>query len=81
MARNHPESRHVRQEAQKQVQDLNGLDYSAPAELFVTRAKRHKGNVTYKRFDTAAEALRFAIEEIPAPELNGVYLEVNGARF
>jgi hypothetical protein len=41
--------------------------------------KRPKGRVTYKRFDTAAETLRFAIEEIPS--LAGAYLEVDGALF
>jgi hypothetical protein len=81
MASDNPESRRVRAEAREQVQDLRGFDYSAPAELFVTHNKRPKGNVTYKRFDTAAEALRFAIEEIPAPALNGVYLEVEDRRF
>jgi hypothetical protein len=81
MVHKHPESRLVHEQAGKQVQDLNGFDYNAPAELFVTHARRRKGNVTYKRFDTAAEALRFAIEEIPAPALNGVYLEVDEARL
>jgi len=71
----------VQEQARKQVRDLNGFDYKAPAELFPTRSKTRTGNLRYKRFDTAAEALRFAVEEIPAPALMGAYLEVDEARF
>jgi hypothetical protein len=71
----------VRDQSQKQMQDLNGFDYGAPAELFPSRIKKGKGRVTYKRFDTAAEALRFAIEEIPAEVLLGACLEVDEVRF
>ena len=55
----------VRDQAQKQVRDLNGFDYNAPAELYPSRIKKGRGRITYKRFDTAAEALQFAIEQIP----------------
>ena len=55
----------VRDQARKQVRDLNGFDYNAPAELYPSRIKKGRGRVTYKRFDTAAEALQFAIEQIP----------------
>jgi hypothetical protein len=68
----------VQEQARKQVRDLNGFDYNAPAELFPTPSKT---NLRYKRFDTAAEALRFAVEKIPAPALVGAYLEVDEARF
>ena len=71
----------VQEQARNQVRDLNGFDYNAPAELFPTRSKTHTGNLRYKRFDTAAEALRFAVEEIPAPALMGAFLEVDEARF
>jgi hypothetical protein len=71
----------VQEQARKQVRDLNGFDYNAPAELFPTRSKTHTGNLRYKRFDTAAEALRFAVEAIPAPALMGAFLEVDEARF
>ena len=71
----------VRDQAQKQTRDLNGFDYNAPAELYPSRIKKGRGRITYKRFNTAAEALRFAIEEIPAAVLLGAYLEVDEARF
>ena len=71
----------VRDQAQKQVRDLNGFDYNAPAELYPSRIKKGRGRVTYKRFDTAAEALQFAIEQIPSAVLLGAYLEVDEARF
>jgi hypothetical protein len=71
----------VREQARKQERDMNGFDYNAPAELFPSRSKKSRGQITYKRFDSAAEALRFAIEEMPAPALLGAYLEVNEARF
>ena len=71
----------IRAQAQKQALDLNGFDYNAPAELFPTRNKRVGIYARYRRFDTAAEAVRFAIEDVPAPALNGAYIEVDEARF
>ncbi len=70
----------VSEKARKQVQDL-GLDYNSPAELFPGRNLKGTSQVKYKRFDTAAEALRFAVEEMPARALLGAYLEVDEARF
>jgi hypothetical protein len=37
--------------------------------------------VTYRRFDSGAEAIRFAIEELPSDVLFGTVLEVNEQRF
>jgi hypothetical protein len=64
-----------------EAQVVSGFDYSIPAELFSTRGKKSRGRIGYRRFDTAAEAVRFAVEELPPPALLGAYLEVDMARF
>lgn len=67
----------------EKVQSIRGeaLDFAAPAELFPTRYRRNRRPVGYKRFDTAALAIRYAVEELPAPLLNGTYLQVQDQRF
>jgi hypothetical protein len=67
--------------ARPATQDLSRFDYNASAELFPSRIKKGRPTTRYRRFDTAAEAVRFAIEEIPAPALLGAYLEVDEKRF
>jgi hypothetical protein len=71
----------VRDQSRKQTRDLRSFNYGAPAELFPSRSRKVRGNVTYRRFQTAAEALRFAVEQAPAAALLGAYLEVDEARF
>ena len=56
------------------------FDYSAPAELFL--AKSIKGSRTkYRRFATAAEAIRYAVEDLRTPRAFGAWLEVGDERF
>ena len=63
------------------ARDLSGFDYGASAEFFMRRTRTAKRQPTYKRFDTAAEAVRFVVEELPAAVLTGAYLLVAEARF
>jgi hypothetical protein len=61
---------------------MTRFDYASPAELFFSRRKlRTARGVTYLRFATAAEAIRYAVEELPAAAFPGTYLEVNEERF
>lgn len=60
---------------------MSMFDYSAPAELFPSRNRRVASKVKYRRFDRAAEAIRFAVEELPEPQLLGAYIEVESGRF
>jgi hypothetical protein len=61
---------------------MAAFDYGAEAELFPTRRwKSVRRRFAYRRFSNAAEAIRFAIEELPSELLSGAYLEVDEARF
>jgi hypothetical protein len=56
------------------------FDYNAPAELFL--AKRTKSSrENYRRFATAAEAIRYAVEDLRTPRAFGAWLEVGDERF
>jgi hypothetical protein len=58
------------------------FDYNASAELFGTRKRAPRRQpLGYKRFAHAAQAIRFAIEDLPADLLVGAYLEVDEQRF
>ena len=56
------------------------FDYSAPAELFLSRRTKSRRE-KYRRFATAAEAIRYAIEELPALRSLGAFLQVGDERF
>ncbi len=61
---------------------MSDFDYAAPAEVFACRSRGSSPRpVTYRRFNSGAEAIRFAIEELPTEVLFGTVLEVNEQRF
>jgi hypothetical protein len=61
---------------------LADFDYNAEAELFPGRNKKSSRRPTgYRRFEHAADAIRFAIEELAPEFLLGAYLEVDEERY
>lgn len=58
------------------------FDYSARAELFsFTGRCGRRSPLDYRRFASAAEAIRFAIECLSSQRLMGTYLDVDDARY
>ena len=60
---------------------MEKFDYDMPAELFPARSRKTATKIKYRRFDHAAEAIRFAIEEMPVPLLLGAFIEVADERL
>ena len=55
------------------------FDYSSPAELYLSRPRgRH---TDYRRFATAAEAIRYAVEELHTCQSLRAWMQVGEDRF
>lgn len=58
------------------------FDYTTEAELFPTRYRKSRRQpIAYKRFTHAADAIRFAMEELAPEQLIGAYLQVDEERY
>jgi len=60
---------------------VDSFDYDAPAELYPGRNRKSAKKVTYRRFQTAADAIRFAVEELPELLLIGSCIEIDERRL
>ena len=57
------------------------FNFNAPAELFPSRNRKVASKVKYRRFEKAADAIRFAIEGMPEPLLLGATIQIGDERF
>ena len=63
-------------------QETMTFDYGVPAELFMAKRKGGaRSRSISRRFDTAAEAIRFVVEEFPAIRALGAWMRVGNERF
>ena len=53
--------------------------YSSPAELYLSR--RRGRHTDYRRFATAAEAIRYAVEDLCAQRSISAWMQVGDERF
>lgn len=56
---------------------MSDFDYGMEAGLFSAKGSRFRNkSLGYRRFDRAADAILFAVEQLPSDELRGCSLEV-----
>ncbi|MHB1102536.1 MAG: hypothetical protein ACYC0C_07110 [Devosia sp.] len=55
--------------------------YSEAAELYLGRDPKVARGLGFKRFETAAAAIRFAVEDVSPMSLRGASLEVGDVRY
>lgn len=60
---------------------MENFDYSASAELYPSRRYAKTQQARYRRVSSAADAIRYVIEEMPGNQLAGTFLEVNDLRL
>jgi hypothetical protein len=57
---------------------MSEFDYSAPAELFAVHGR---SGLRYRRFSKSADAIRYAVEKLPAGALAAAAIEVDEHRY
>ena len=57
---------------------MSEFDYTAPAELFAVHGRT---GLRYRRFSNSAEAIRYAVEKLPAVALPAASLQVGDHRY
>jgi hypothetical protein len=59
------------------------FDYTSPAELFIGKGRGSSGgsHMTYRRFPTSAEAIKYAVEALKADSLANAALVVGEDRY
>ena len=61
---------------------MDTFNYNAPAELFPSKGKGFRRKmVSYRRFESAAVAIRYAIEELDPDKLIGAVLEIDAVSY
>ncbi len=60
---------------------MENFNYNAMAELYPSRRFAKSQQTQYRRFRSAAEAIRHMMEEMPRTWLPGSFLEVDEVRF
>jgi hypothetical protein len=61
---------------------METFDYASPAEIYASKGRgASKRPMSYRRFDTSAEAIRYAVEVL-APDMQfGTVMETGDDRF
>jgi Arc/MetJ-type ribon-helix-helix transcriptional regulator len=57
---------------------MSEFDYTSSAELFISAGR---SGLRYRRFASAADAIRFAIEKLPANALSSARLDVEDQQY
>lgn len=57
------------------------FDFDGRADLYPGRGKHRGKGLGYRRFDRAARAIQYAVEEMPPSQAMGTVLEVDEQRF
>ena len=60
---------------------MQPFPYSAPAEMFSAASIRRSSRMNYRRFETASEAIRYVMEDLPPPMRPGTSIQVGDERF
>jgi len=64
------------------MQEATKFPFGASAELYSSGGTRARSRpVSYRRFDSSAEAIRFAVEELPQIMHRGTVMEIGEDRY